>query len=628
MKRYITTPIYYVNGAPHIGHAYTTIIADALKKYYKLKGEDVLFLTGTDEHGQKIEQSAKKLNMEPQKFVDKMSLSFKNMWDRFNIDYDIYMRTTKEGHKEAIKNIFYKMFSNGDIYKDMYRGYYCVSCESFYTKTQLDSESSCPDCGKPTTYIEEENYFFRLSKYEDKIIEWYEKNDKCILPISKKNEVINFVKDGLKDLSITRNSFSWGIKLPDEMNDNKSVVYVWLDALMNYITALGYGSNDEKMMSYWNDAITTQIVGKDILKFHAIYWPAFLMSLKLPLPKHIVAHGWWTVDGEKMSKSKGNVIEPNAIVKEYGNDLFRYFLLKEISLGSDGSFSIARLIGNNNSELANDYGNLVSRTVGMNEKYFTLNDELSTKTIEPSNKDVNSLIDKALNFMENFEINKYIDSAIKIVYIANKLIEELAPWKVIKEDKDRVKSLLIFNYNVLYKVSLLLYPIMPESSQKVAKALNVKIDEKHFKEMILEKRYIDNFKVQKSEPIFTKIDIKKEEPKMENENIVDMIDISTFFKAKLKVATVVEAIDIVKSEKLYKLTIDIGEDKTRTIVAGIKKYYSIAELLDTQICVVSNLKPTKLMGIESQGMLLAAKIGDRLTLVRPDTHIDNGSNIG
>ena len=397
-KVYITTPIYYVNDVPHIGHAYTTIIADTMARYSRLVGHETLFVTGTDEHGQKIQESAKIRGKLPKDYADEISGKFKNLWDSFDITYDKFIRTTSDEHIKGVQKAFLKMYNNGDIYKDKYEGNYCVSCETFFTSSQLVDEDFCPDCGKETSVVQEESYFFRLSKYEDRLLKLYEENEKFILPKSKRNEVINFVKDGLFDLSISRTTFDWGIKLPKEMNEPKHVMYVWLDALLNYITALDYKDSDD--MKFW--PTSTHFVGKDILRFHAIYWPAFLMSLGLDMPKHIAAHGWWTRDGAKMSKSKGNVVDPKEIADKYGLENFRYFLLREVPFGGDGDFSKTALMERINSDLGNSYGNLLNRAIGISHKYF--NGEIKTCNFSDYFEVENRKIDETLDGIEKITI--------------------------------------------------------------------------------------------------------------------------------------------------------------------------------------------------------------------------------
>ena len=641
MKAYVTTPIYYVNDVPHIGHAYTTIIADTMARYYRLKGCDTFFLTGTDEHGQKIEQAASVRGFTPQAYADEISGKFKALWDDFEIGYDHFIRTTDESHKIGVQKAFEKMLEKGDIYKGQYEGYYCVSCETFFTQTQLLDDGGCPDCGKPTNLVKEDSYFFRLSNYQDKLLEWYQKEEKCVVPRGKKNEVISFVKGGLRDLSITRTSFDWGVKLPESMNDPKHVMYVWLDALLNYITALGYGKNEEKM-DYW--PATVQLVGKDILRFHAIYWPAFLMSLDLPLPKHVAAHGWWTRNGEKMSKSKGNVVNPKEVADAYGLENFRFFMLREVPFGQDGDFSQKALIDRINSDLGNEFGNLLNRIIGMSGKYF--NHQISSqKVLEFHSKEweeAHLILNAVENQINELQINRYLEELWKVLTIANQSITIHEPWTKMKSNQeDEAMALVALVANLLAKVTVLLSPIMPKTCATIAKAMQFEINNTSYESLIQNKETLADFTIEKVPPLFPRIEEERmsspepttptKEPvekKKEAKDDSHLIDVKQFFQTELKVATVLEACTVPKSKKLLQLQVDVGEENPRQIIAGIAEHYSPESLIGTQICIVANLKPAKIMGLESQGMLLAAKDGDGLSLVRPESLRGIGAAIG
>ena len=642
---YITTPIYYVNDVAHIGHAYTTIIADMLARYSRLTGLNTFLLTGTDEHGQKIAQSAELRGKTPKEYADEISGKFRKLWDDFDITYDKFIRTTDVEHKLGVQKAFETMYNKGDIYKGEYEGYYCVSCETFFTEKQLVDEQFCPDCGRPTSIVKEESYFFKLSKYEDKLIKWYEENEDCILPRAKKNEISNFVKGGLRDLSISRTSFDWGVKLPESMNEPRHVMYVWLDALMNYITALGYGT-DDKNMNFW--PANVHLVGKDILRFHAIYWPAFLMSLDLPLPKHIAAHGWWTRDGEKMSKSKGNVVDPKQVADAYGLDAFRYFMLREVPFGQDGDFSQKALIDRINSDLGNDLGNLLNRISGMSGKYFDF--KVSSVDVEKFHAKELAEIDAILGNVEayifNMQINRYLEDLWKVLTIANKAINDYEPWNLMKDGKtDEAMALVALITNIMAKVALLLDSVMPGKISLIAQSLGIKIDTETYNSLIKNKNLVPDTVITKVDQLFPRIeevlleqpassDITKSECEIKNEKTKEvsveddnLITIDQFFQTTLKIGTIVEAEEVPKSAKLLKLQVDLGEGRNRQILAGIKEYYSAEELVGTQACVVANLKPAKLMGMISEGMLMAARDENSLSLLRPEAPKKSGTKI-
>ncbi|WP_265605092.1 methionine--tRNA ligase, partial [Campylobacter jejuni] len=561
----------------------------------------------------KIEEAAKLRNSTPQEYADKISFEFKKLWDEFEITYDIYARTTDTRHIEFVKAMFLKMWQKGDIYKDEYEGHYCISCESFFTQSQLINDCSCPDCGKNTTILKEESYFFKLSKYQDKILQWYEEKDP-ILPKNKKNELINFVQSGLKDLSITRTSFDWGIKLPQEINDDKHIIYVWLDALFIYISSLDFQSKGENA-KFWPAHV--HLVGKDILRFHAIYWPAFLMSVDLPLPKFIGAHGWWTKEGEKMSKSKGNVVKPKEVVDAYGSEAFRYFLLREVPFGNDGDFSENMLINRINAELSNEFGNLLNRIIGMSTKYSQGN-ILKEGVLKYYNTELNQAkehLNLAVEFLENLQCNRYLEELFKALSVANLAISKYEPWNLIKENKhEQANALVALCANILAKTSLLLSPTLPKSCEKVALALNFEISSTNYAKMILDNELLD-FKANPCEALFPKVEkalLKqeiKEEPKKEES---PKIKIDDFAKIEIKVAKVLDCQNIEGSEKLLKFQLELDDKEIRQVLSGIAKHYKASDLIGKQVCIISNLKKAKIFGHESDGMILSAKSGDKL----------------
>ena len=647
------------------------------KKYQNLKGNNAILLTGTDEHGQKIENSAKAKGKAPQQYADEISANFRNLWDSFAIDYDFFVRTTDDYHDLGVKRAFEIMQQKGDIYKGQYEGNYCVSCETFFTKRQLIDGAKCPDCGKPTKEIKEESYFFALSKYEKRLLAWYAENPSVILPAFKRNEVIKFVENGLSDLSITRSTFRWGIALPQSANDTSHIIYVWLDALLSYITPLGFGNGQENKMSLFENA--HHFVGKDILKFHAIFWPAFLMSLDLPLPKKIFTHGWWLIEGAKMSKSIGNVVNPKAVADSYGLEVLRYFLLREVPFGQDGDFSIRALVERANAELSDSLGNLLNRLLGMSEKYFALRLEAQDFTgLKFEQKSVDSIIESLDFLMENMTPNRYLEELWKLFDLANGLITRFEPWAMIKEGRVReVANLLVFIANILAKSALLLYPILPKSAKSLAHSLGIKLDS--YADLIANRKYLNRFNLTKIPPLFPKIEqiIEASELSAEansacnflgcasahslqrtasashsfashnpknsstmlefadsNESSLQcesqicakqsknspsladgasgwvdspQIKIDDFKKIDLRVGRILHAERIQKSEKLLVFQIDFGEIGKRQIISGIAQFYTPEELIGKKIVAIVNLKPTKIMGVESCGMLLTTE---------------------
>ncbi len=630
---YVTTPIYYVNGDPHVGTAYTTIAADAIARYKRISGYDVHFLTGTDEHGQKIEETALAQGITPRELVDKMAPRFKEMWEVLNISNTDFIRTTEPRHLSSVKKILQKVNENGDIYKGEYEGLYCVSCENFVPKNQVGEGDTCPDCGKKLRVVKEESYFFKMSKYGDKLIEYIENNPDFIQPEYRKNEVLSFIKQGLNDLSISRNTFKWGIPL--EMDDSH-VIYVWFDALTNYITAAGYEDDPDKFDKYWNNGEVTHILGKDIIRFHAIIWPAMLMSAGVKLPDKVVAHGWWTSEGEKMSKSKNNVVNPKEEVEKYGRDAFRYFLLREVHFGADGDYSQKGIIGRINSDLANDLGNLLNRTLGMINKYFD-GKIVEGEGVEIYDTQIKELYFQTLEevemYMNKLQFSKALESIWKFISRMNKYIDETMPWKLAKseEDKKRLAVVMTNLVEALYKIALLIYPFMPEAADKMWKQLGIKED--------IEKARIDeinnwsNIKpgllVGKAEPIFPRIEVEKEEKDKTKKNEIkeeDYITIDDFAKVKMKVAEILEASRVEGADKLLKFKVSIGNEE-RTVVSGIAKHYQSDELIGKKVLFVSNLKPVKLRGILSEGMLLTSIEKKKIKLIEIDSSVKNGSEI-
>lgn len=639
---YLTTPIYYPNSNLHLGHTYTTIVADVLKKYKQAQGYDVFFTTGTDEHGQKLQDSALKAGKKPLEYIDPIVESAKELWKILNIDFDAFVRSTDSIHEKNVSEIFTKLYDKGEIYKGSYKGKYCVPCEAFWTDSQLVDGNKCPDCGREVVESEEETYFFKLSKYGDRLLELYEKNPDFIQPESRKNEMISFIKEGLTDLSVTRSSFDWGVKVPF---DEKHVVYVWIDALSCYLTGIGYGVDDEKFNKFW--PCDVHLVGKEIMRFHAIIWPAILMALDLPLPKKIFGHGWILFDEDKMSKSKGNVVYAEPIIERYGMDALRYFMLREFTFGQDGNFTYTKMLNRINSDLVNDLGNLVSRTVAMCEKYF---EGFVPKAIDIIDLD-KELIDLAVSVREkvDFEMDKLnfsgaLEEIWKLVRRTNKYIDETTPWVLIKEDKERLKTVI---YNLLDSIRIisgLIKPFMAETSTKINKQLGISGSD--FEGLRKFGLLEEGTKVCKGENLFNRLEVEKEleiisennkklieKRKQENTTkdeteIVEeeKITIDDFAKIELKVGKVLECEQHPKADRLLVFKIDLGNE-VRTIVSGIRKFYSQTDLIGKKVIVVTNLKPVNLRGVESNGMILAASDDKNLSVLTVLSDMEEGTKV-
>ncbi|MEG1337554.1 methionine--tRNA ligase [Cetobacterium sp.] len=634
---YVTTPIYYVNGDPHVGSAYTTIAADVIAKYKKSMGFDVFFLTGTDEHGQKVEEAAKTRGLTPQAWTDSMAPRFIEMWKALDINYTDFIRTTEPRHKDAVKKILKTVHDKGDIYKGEYEGKYCVSCETFVPENQIVNGNHCPDCGKELRTVKEESYFFKMSKYQDMLLEHIDKHPDFILPHSRKNEVISFIKQGLQDLSISRNTFEWGI--PIEFAPGH-ITYVWFDALTNYLTAVGYENNPELFDKFWNNSEVVHLLGKDILRFHAIIWPCMLLSAGVKLPDKIVAHGWWTSEGEKMSKSKGNVVAPLDEVKKYGVDAFRYCLMREVNFGNDGDYSTPSIVTRINSDLANDLGNLLNRTLGMYGKYFN-GVIVKANELEDIDASVKTLWEETLSIvdyhMNRVEFSRALEAIWKFISRMNKYVDETAPWLLIKDEakKERLGTVMNFLVQSLYKVAVLTAPYMPTASQKIWNQLgfeqdimDAKIEDIKGWDLLTEGHVLGT-----PEPIFPRLEVEKKEAKKDplaiNEEleVENPIDITDFDKIDIQVVEILEASNIEGADKLLKFKVKTSNE-IRQIVSGIAKYYpNPEELVGKKVLAILNLPPVKLRGVLSQGMLLSSTEKKRLKLVEVDSSVKIGSKI-
>ncbi|KOY79945.1 methionine--tRNA ligase [Lysinibacillus macroides] len=649
---YITTPIYYPSGKFHIGTAYTTVASDTMARYKRLRGYDVRFLTGMDEHGQKIQEKAAEAGKHPQDYVNEIADAAKKLWGLMDISYDDFIQTTQERHTKAVEKIFQKFLDNGDIYKGEYEGWYCTPCESFFTETQL-VDGNCPDCGRPVHKVKEESYFFNMKKYADRLLAYYEENLEFIEPESRKNEMINnFIKPGLEDLSVSRTSFDWGIKVP---GDPKHVIYVWVDALTNYITSLGYLSEDETLFNkYWPADV--HVVGKDIVRFHTIYWPIFLMALDLPLPKKVFAHGFIMMKDGKMSKSKGNVIYPEMLIERYGLDATRYFLLRELPFGADGVFSPESFIERTNFDLANDLGNLLNRTISMINKYF--DGVIPTENLEPTEFDTplqeqaKSVRIKYEESMEKMQFSVVLADLWTLVSRTNKYIDETQPWVLAKEEADKPKlgSVMRNLAESLHQIAVMLQPFMTSTPKRIIDQLG--LDDKFLAWATIEtfgNTIPTNIKVvEKGIPIFPRLESEveiayireemrgsvktpqeeevKKASKDEEFPEIPEITIDDFMKIDLRVATVTACESVPKADKLLKLQVDLGYEQ-RQVVSGIAKFYSPEALIGQKVIVVTNLKPVKLRGELSQGMILAGEKDGILKLASVDQKLENGAKV-
>ncbi|NLY81376.1 MAG: methionine--tRNA ligase [Clostridiales bacterium] len=620
---YITTPIYYPSSKLHIGHTYCTVMADAMARFKRLSGYDVRFLTGTDEHGQKIQDIAKNKNVSTQEYVDEIVDGIKELWKTMEISYDDFIRTTETRHVERVQEIFKKIYEKGDIYKGEYEGWYCTPCESFWTETQVE-DGKCPDCGRPVQKAKEEAYFFRLSKYQDRLLDLFENNAEFLQPETRRNEMIKFVKQGLDDLCISRSTFDWGIKVP---MDEKHVIYVWLDALSNYITALGYPDDPELYEKYWPADI--HLVGKEIVRFHTVIWPAMLMSMDLPLPKQVLGHGWLLLEGGKMSKSKGNVVDPVVLIDRYGVDALKYFLLREYTFGQDGVYTNEVMLRRMNFDLANDLGNLLSRTVAMIQKYnggFVPDAKGSNETDEDLKEVAIGAAPKVEEHMNKFQYSLALEEIWVLIRRANKYIDETMPWVLAKEegDKEKLDTVLHNLAESLRIVSVLIHPFMHNTSGKMRKQLGL-----WYKEVEWEDAFtfdmMSGEQVAKGKQLFPRLDIDKELEELEKmqgpseeENIElelkPEIVYDDFDKIDFRVGTILTAEKHPKADKLLVFQVKMGTEK-RQIISGVAEDFTPEEMVGKKVIVVANLKPRKLRGLESKGMLMFAENGKRCEIV-------------
>lgn len=643
---YITTPIYYVNSVPHVGNAYTTIIADIVARYHRLKGEKTFFLTGTDEHGAKVAESAEQHGVPVQTYVDQIAGEFKQVWKTLDIQYDDFIRTTEPRHTSVVQAIFSRLLEQGDLYKGHYEGWYCVPCETFYTETELEG-GNCPTCGRGVEWVQEENYYFKLSAYSDRLLQHIDANPGFLQPEFRKNEVVSFIKQGLRDISITRKGPGWGIEVP---GDPDHIIYVWFDALINYISAIGYGTDDDKFSSLWPADL--QLMAKDIfVRFHCTFWPAMLMALEIEQPKVLFGHGYWTLNGEKISKSKGNAISPAKLAEDLSFesgasqevclDAVRYFLAREVPFGLDGDFSIESFRKRFNSDLANDLGNLLNRTLSMLNKYFdgVIPDP---KQYSGALSDLTAQVSKtSSDACERLEFTAALEAVWQMISAGNKYVNDEKPWELDKLGKtDELAGVLYSTMEVARAAAIMISPYMPSAAREIARQLGVadKFDTLRWSDATAEKPFAPGTKIQGPDPIFPRLDNKKkaESAKVEEKpqeiaqeaaKAEDIVTYDDFSKIKLRIAEIVEAERHPNADKLLKLTVSLGEEK-RTIVAGIAQFYEPDALIGKKIVLLANLAPATIRGVQSQGMLLAADLDGRAVILTPDdSNVPAGSKI-
>ncbi len=619
----ITTPIYYPNDRLHIGHAYTTVAADALARYHRLRGEDVFFVTGTDEHGQKIEERAQKAGKTPLAYVDEIVSDIRDLWQLLQISYDDFIRTTEPRHERVVQEIFRKLEASGDIYLSQYEGWYCTPCESFWVEGKL-VDGNCPTCGGPVSRLNEESYFFRLSRYAKPLLQHIDSHPDFIQPTSRRNEMVSFIRQGLEDISVSRTSFRWGIELPQ---DPRHIAYVWIDALTNYITACGYLQDDQRFARFWPADV--HLVGKEIVRFHAIIWPAILLALGLPLPKVVYGHGWLLLGEQKMSKSRGNVIDPRQLVQRYGRDAVRYYLLREVPFGADGNYTEDALVLRTNVDLANDLGNLLSRTTAMIERF---SDGLVPR---PSGRSVlrpvaEEAVRKAADHLDRLQVSDAVVAVFELVRRANKYIEEAAPWQLNRTGDPRLADVLYDLAESLRVIAVLLKPFLVDAPHAIYRQLGLDNADATRLHDAAWGGLPPGTRVQRGEPIFPRIDqhlvTAAAAPEGEAQESAE-IAIDDFARLDLRVGTVLAAQKVKGADRLLQLTVDLGEAEPRTIVSGIAEHYLPEALPGTQVVIVANLHPAKIRGIVSRGMILAGEAESGLQIISPREALPPGTKI-